>query len=114
MTTVPLTEAPGKSSFFVSPTRFRKMILFRSDMIKIASLTALLIAIVLITIIIAESPNLRDVDLKLLPNNSSRKLVPKPSREEPAPAAQQPNPNYLGNNNLGNLNGNPSKLKGFY
>ena len=113
MTTIPLTEAKrSKPSFFVFPTQFRKMILFRSDIIKVASLTALLIAVVLITIIIAESPNLRDVDLKLLPNNSSSKLVPKPSREEPAPAAQQPNPNYLGNNNLGNLNGNqlqPSK-----
>ena len=103
----PLTEAKTSKTFLTYPARIRKMILFRSDLIKVASLTTILIAIVLITIIIAESPNLRDVDLKLLPNNISSKLVPKPSREEPAPAAQQPNPNYLGNNNLGNLNGRP-------
>ena len=104
MTTIPLTEAK-KSKTLLARTQLTRMLPFRSDIVKVVSLTALLIAVVLITIILAESPNLRDVDLKLLPNNSS-KLVPKPSREEPAPAAQQPNPNYLGGNGLGNLNGN--------
>jgi len=71
--------------------------IFRSNVVKFTSLTFLVIALVLITIILAESPNLKDVDFKLLPNNSS-KLVPHSKQTnsslEPTTAAQQPNPNY--------------------
>ena len=79
------------------------MNLFTSNAVKLTSLTFFLIAIVLITIILAESP--KDVDLKLLPNSPSN-LVPKSIKEtnstggfnlKPTAAAQQPNPNYLGN-----------------
>lgn len=79
--------------------------IFKTNVIKFTLLTFLLIAVILITIILAESPNFRDVDFKLLPNSSSN-LVPKSIKETnstggfsltPTAAAQQPNPNFIGN-----------------
>lgn len=80
------------------------MIFLKSNVVKFTSFSFIVIALVLITLILAESPK---VDLKLLPNSSSN-LVPKSIKENnstgglnlipTADAQQQPNPNSIQSN----------------
>lgn len=77
------------------------MIPLRSNIVKLTSFSFLVIALVLITLILADSPKV--IDFKLLPN-SSNSLVPKSIKENnstgglnliPTADAQQPNPNAI-------------------